>query len=253
MAGVQGSAGVHGIVLVTGARGLVGRSVAARLDADGWRVRSFDLVDGDDLRDPDAVDRATAGCRMVVHAGAVPHDSKGTPEEIEAINVGGTGHVMRSAELHGVERVVAFSSIQVFGASECEGPPIYRPIDDDHPRRASRPYGRSKVLNEDLCQEWTARTGHPTMMLRPVEIVDRRRFARLDVARMEYGAFVHVDDVADAVSRALVVAFDGHARLLLSAAGEIDTSRATAVLGWVPQHRRPPRTLRHYVRRLRRR
>jgi len=102
-------------VLLTGARGLIGRAIAARLSRDGWQVRPFDLLDGDDLRDVDAVREAAAGCRFVVHAGAVPHDSKGTPAEILATNVLGTWHVLRAAELEQVQRVVAFSSIQVFG------------------------------------------------------------------------------------------------------------------------------------------
>ena len=68
------------------------------LDAYGWEVRSFDLLDGDDLRDPDVVLAAASGCRAIVHAGAVPHDSKGTPAEILSTNVLGTWHVPLAAQ-----------------------------------------------------------------------------------------------------------------------------------------------------------
>ena len=40
---------------MTGSSGQVGSAVAARLLEAGWKVRSFDLVNGDDLRDEGAV------------------------------------------------------------------------------------------------------------------------------------------------------------------------------------------------------
>ena len=125
----------RGTVLLTGARGLIGRATATRLSHDGWQVRPFDLVDGDDLRDLDAVREAAAGCRFVVHTGAIPHDSMGAPAEILATNVLGTWHVLFAAEHEQVQRVVVFSSVQVFGCSNGEGAPDYLPVDDDHPRR----------------------------------------------------------------------------------------------------------------------
>jgi nucleoside-diphosphate-sugar epimerase len=231
----------RGTVLLTGARGLIGRAAAARLSRDGWRVRAFDLVDGDDLRDLDAVREAAAGCCFVVHAGAIPNDAKGGPAEILATNVLGTWHVLLAAGHEQVQRVVVFSSVQVFGCSNGEGAPDYLPVDDDHPRRAARPYGSSKRLGEDLCADWTARTGIPTVVLRPVLTLDEQQFARVHPARLEHGAFVHVDDVADAVARALSVPVDGHVRLTLSAAGAFDATAARQVLGWEPARLRSRR------------
>ena len=50
----------------------------------------------------------------------------------------------------------SFSSAQVFGFAEGEGVPEYLPVDDDHPLRASRPYGLSKRLGEEMCAAWTS-------------------------------------------------------------------------------------------------
>ena len=63
----------------------------------------------------------------------------------------------------------------------------------------------------------------------------------LDLGALEYGAFVHVDDVADAVARALLVPVDSHVRLTLSAAGDVDSTGAREVLGWEPVRLRPRR------------
>jgi UDP-glucose 4-epimerase len=215
-------------VLVTGHRGAVGRPVAERLAAAGHAVVGFDLVDGDDLLDPGAVRRAALGCEAVVHLAALAHDSAGPPEQIMAVNVVGTWHVLLAAEHGGAGRVVYVSSCQALGIAEGERHPDYFPVDDDHPRRAQRPYGLSKRLAEDLCEAFSARTGVPTVALRPVAVWGDETYRRIEAQRRalprsqwepfwEYGAFVDVRDVATAVALALEVGLDTHHRLLLCA------------------------------------
>jgi UDP-glucose 4-epimerase len=146
-----------------------------------------------------------------------------------AVNVLGTWHVLLAAEAAGVGRVVCFSSGQVFGLAEGERLPDYFPVDDAHPRRAMRPYGLSKCLAEDLCAGFTARTGIPTVALRPAWVWDPGMYERIKAQwradpssewtpAWEYGQFVDVRDVADAVQRALDVPLAGHHRVLLCAA-----------------------------------
>ena len=127
-------------VLLTGSSGGVGRAALPALESAGWTVRCFDIAEGQDLRDEASVRKAVTGCDAIVHAGAIPHDTRGTPADIVATNVQGTWHVLLAAEAEGVDRVVYFSSAQVFGCSEGEGTPAYLPIDDAHPlrRRALR-------------------------------------------------------------------------------------------------------------------
>jgi UDP-glucose 4-epimerase len=121
-------------VLLTGTSGGVGRAALPALGAAGWSVPPFDIAEGQDLCDEAAVRTAVEGSEAIVHAGAIPHDSRGTPAQIAATNVLGTWHVLVAAEAEGVDRVVYFSSAQVFGCSEGEGPPAYLPIDDEPPR-----------------------------------------------------------------------------------------------------------------------
>jgi UDP-glucose 4-epimerase len=267
-------------ILVTGHRGHVGVQVAAHLGQLGHDVAGYDRVDGDDLLDLASVRRAADGCAAVVHAGALAHDTAGSPEDIMAVNVLGTWHVLLAAEAAGVGRVVYFSSGQVFGIAEGERLPDYFPVDDAHPRRAMRPYGLSKCLAEDLCAGFTARTGIPTVALRPAWVLDPGMYQRIGAQwqadprsewtpTWEYGQFVDVRDVADAVQRALNVPMTGHHRMLLCApdiaATEpsrvmaarfapsvpvrdtarfqrnpwralFDSSAAARVLGWQPHH-----------------
>lgn len=203
--------------------------VAAYLKHLGHVVVGYDRADGDDLLDAASVRAAADGCAAVVHAGALAHDTAGSPEDIMAVNVLGTWHVLLAAEAAGVARVVYFSSGQVFGIAEGERLPDYFPVDDAHPRRAMRPYGLSKCLAEDLCAGFTARTGIPTVALRPAWVWDPGMYQRVEAQwqhdpgsewtpTWEYGQFVDVRDIAGAVRRALDVSLDGHHRLLLCAA-----------------------------------
>jgi UDP-glucose 4-epimerase len=216
-------------LLVTGHRGTVGTPVARHLEQLGHEVVGFDRADGDDLLDLDQVRRAASGCAAVVHLAAVPHDTAGSPERVMAVNVLGTWHVLLAAEAAGAERVIYFSSSQAFGIAENERQPDYFPVDDEHPRRAMRAYGLSKRLAEDLCAGFTARTGIPSLALRPVRVWDPGQYKWHEEQwrsepesewepHWDYGAFVDERDVATAVELGLTVPLSGHHRALLSAA-----------------------------------
>jgi nucleoside-diphosphate-sugar epimerase len=215
-------------ILVTGQRGKVGAVVAAHLADQGHEITGFDFADGQDVLDAAAVRRAAAGCTAIVHLAALAHDSAGTPEQIMAVNVLGTWHVLLAAQAAGVTRVVHFSSAQVFGTAEGERLPDYLPLDDAHPRRAGRPYGMSKVLSEDLCAGFTGRSGIATICLRPVAVWQPEFYQRAEMRwqadsasewtpHWEFGAIVDARDVAAAVECALAAQIDGHVRALLCA------------------------------------
>jgi len=217
-------------ILVTGHRGNVGAPVAAHLAGLGHDVVGFDRADGQDLLDAAAVSDAAAGCAAVVHLGGLAHDTAGSPEQIMAVNVLGTWHVLLAAEAAGARLVVHFSSAQVLGIAEGERLPDYFPVDDEHPRRATRPYGLSKLASEDLCAGFSARTGVATLSLRPVWVTDPGQYRRTAERRRsdpksewepfwEYGAFVDERDVAAAAELALAAGLTGHQRALLCADG----------------------------------
>ncbi len=211
--------------------------VAAHLRDHGHEVAGFDRVDGADLLNLRDLKRAAAGCAAIVHLGALAHDSAGSPDEIMAVNVLGTWHMLLAAEAAGATRIVHFSSAQVFGTAEGERLPAYFPIDDALPRLAMRPYGLSKRLTEDMCEGFTARTGIASIALRPVAVWGpdrcRRTWERWRAEPRsewdpywEYGAFVDVRDVATAVDAALTAPLEGHHRALLCAADIAATASA---------------------------
>lgn len=216
-------------VLVTGHLGKIGACVTEVLRGCDHEVVGFDVTAGGDLLDLAAVKRAAAGCAAIVHLGGLAHDTAGPSEQIMAVNVVGTWHVLLAAEVAEAMQVIHFSSVQALGIAEGERLPDYFPVDDQHPTRATRPYGLSKRLAEDLCEAFTARTAIPTLSLRPVGVWQPDMYAQVRAQRRtspqsewlpfwEYGAFVDIRDVAAAVMCALQVAPSGHHRTLLCAA-----------------------------------
>jgi predicted dehydrogenase/nucleoside-diphosphate-sugar epimerase len=163
--------------LVTGAGGNLGSALVERLRADGHRVRIFvrrapDLVpDGvevvvGDLADPEAVDRAVRGARVVVHAGAV---MKGTRAEHQRGTVEGTRNVVRACERHGVARLVHVSSLSVVRwASRDRVIDETTPLEPRPERRGA--YTQAKLAAEQLVTDH-ARRGLPSVVVRPGQIV----------------------------------------------------------------------------------
>ena len=134
-----------------------------------------------------------------------------------------------------------FSSAQVFGLYGGDHRPEYLPLDDDHPRLAARPYGRSKCVAEDLCAAFSARTGLASISLRPFMVLDEARYGMLaarwaenpdaEWTDWELGAFVDVRDVTPAdVARALTAEWFGSVAVSLCADRMAATKPAAAVV-----------------------
>jgi len=268
-------------VLVTGHRGRLGAAIVHALQQGGHGVRGFDLTEGGDVRNFDAVRRAAEGATSIVHVAGIAGDRPANPADIMAANLLGTWHVLLAAEAQGIRRVVHFSSGKALGMLERN--PAYLPVDDAHPGLPTLPYALSKWLAEEMCAAFTTRTGVDTICLRPVQAFDQASYdARLTAPEWQPGKGhwhlgVHIDlrDVATATRAAVECAARGHHRLLLCAAdiaarrptlelvasilpdvpwrggpeygrdpyrSLIDTSRAARVLGWTPQHTWPGRS-----------
>ncbi len=169
---------MSGIVLVTGAAGLLGRFVVNELLSAGYAVRGLDRRAGEadidwhvgDVTSPEVVARAMKGVEAVLHLAAAANIWAGDGQTITRINVLGTYTVFEAAEAAGVKRTVFCSSDSVAGYTVREGrmlAPRYAPLDLDHPLLATDPYAVSKVLGEDLARAYALR-GMSVIALRTV-------------------------------------------------------------------------------------
>ncbi|MEX0887032.1 MAG: NAD(P)-dependent oxidoreductase, partial [Phycisphaeraceae bacterium] len=145
-----------GHVLITGASGMIGRTLAGqlaserdivcmsrrRVDGDAPGVRG-DFARFEDLRRLDAYD-----IDSVVHMAAVT----GGCSEADglAVNVEGTRCLMRYLIDRGCRRFVLASSIAVVGLQATDFRPVKAPIPDEHPCLDRHGYGLSKYLMEEV-------------------------------------------------------------------------------------------------------
>jgi nucleoside-diphosphate-sugar epimerase len=208
------------IALVTGGSGYFGSRLVERLLARGYGGRVFDINDAadrpagvgfarGDVRDLDAVRRATAGVDVVFNNVAQVPVAKDR-QLFQSVNVLGTEHVLRAAIEAGVRKVVHTSSSAVYGA------PATLPVTEDTPLAPAEAYGQAKADAERLCARY-AEQGLDVSIVRPRTILGHGRLGifHLLFRWISEGAnvpvlgrgdnryqFVHADDLADACALA---------------------------------------------------
>jgi nucleoside-diphosphate-sugar epimerase len=168
-------------ILLTGAEGLIGGVVRARLGdryeirALTWRPAPFPSHVAD-VADLDAIRPAFDGVEAVVHMAGTPHVSSSW-EDVLRSNIVGTRNVLEAAREGGVERVVLASSNHAVGMYEIEAAPaIYA---DDDPRvvderaevRPDSDYGVGKVFAEAIGRMYADRFGMRVVCLRIGSVV----------------------------------------------------------------------------------
>lgn len=218
-----------GTILVTGAAGMIGFTVALALHRAGRNVLGTDLAPASepapfrfaaaDLRDFERL-RAIAGTDVeaVIHCGAIsgPMLGKDRPKDLVDINVGGTINTLEIARLAKARRYVYCSTCMAYGHT----PGGVSPVDESAPLRADDTYGASKAAAESIVNAFTRGKHVDAVSLRLCWVYGPRRqtdclINRLIVdararrpTRNAFGGgfhrqFVYVDDVVDAITRAL--------------------------------------------------
>lgn len=157
-------------VLVTGSSGKIGRWLAAQLPTMGWQVRGLDRLPAPatsefeqvvaDVTDPDALDRAMADVRAVVHLAG--QSSEAPWPLIRDANLDGTFQVFEAARRAGVQRLIYASSNHAAGFT----PRAEGELAADTPPRPDTLYGVSKVFGEALGRYYVDRYGMQVACLR---------------------------------------------------------------------------------------
>jgi dihydroflavonol-4-reductase len=160
--------------LVTGATGFIGWHVARKLLARGDQVRALarpssqvrelevEVVRGD-LRDPESLERAAAGCGAVFHVAADYRLWAKDPRDLYRSNVEGTRNLLTAARKCGVEQVVYTSTV---GCIRIPGHGLGSEDEAVRLEDMTGAYKRSKFEAEQVSLEF-ARSGFPVVIVNP--------------------------------------------------------------------------------------
>lgn len=154
-------------VLITGASGMVGKSLMSYFKTKGVDSIPTDLegleVSGN-LLDKDFVFKRLASLDFdaIIHMAAITEIKKTIedPKLCFEVNCFGTLNVLELARLKKVKRIICTSSANVYGA------PKVNPVSEEAPFDPRVPYDYSKVICEDLAMSFHRTKGLPVALTR---------------------------------------------------------------------------------------
>ncbi len=183
-------------VLVTGSAGFIGSHLTEALVERGARVRALvhynaddhqgnlELLSGGirselevvrgDIRNPEGMDEAAAGCEVVFHLAAliaIPYSYLNPREHFET-NVIGSYNVARAAQRAGVARFVHTSTSETYGTAQ------FTPITEDHRLQGQSPYSASKIGGDKAVESLHLSFGLPAVTVRPFNTYGPRQSPR---------------------------------------------------------------------------
>ena len=177
-------------ILVTGGAGFIGSHLAETLLKQGHQVRvldnfstgkkenlifeephpSLEIISGDirDLRD---CQRAVAGIEYVFHEAALASVQRSVEDPLttQAVNVGGTLHILMASREAGVKRVIYASSSAIYGDT-----PVL-PKHEEMPPSPLSPYALQKYIGEQYCRLFSQLYGLDTLSLRYFNVFGPRQ------------------------------------------------------------------------------
>jgi dihydroflavonol-4-reductase len=206
-------------ILITGAAGFTGLSLASRLAAAGHRVRGLvrsrdgvaplehagvETVVGD-IRSPVALREAVQDVDTVYHLAAVFRRAGVPDSEYREVHVDATRQLIELSAAAGVRRVVHCSTVGVHGSVSDEAPAT-----EDAPFDPGDIYQLTKLEGEQTALETAERTDIPLTVVRPGPIygpgdkrllkliggVARRRFTLLGDGSPRF-QMVYIDDLTE--------------------------------------------------------
>lgn len=158
-------------VLVTGSAGRIGQAVVLELLRRGHLVKGFDRDPSPnleqahvaDLSDTAALTEAMDGVETLVHLAATPDDVEDPINDLFPPNITGLYHVLETARMANVKRLVLASSGQVNWHQQQSGP---WPVDEAAPVSPKSWYAATKMFLEAIGYSYSVNHGMSVIITR---------------------------------------------------------------------------------------
>lgn len=191
----------NNVVLVTGGAGYVGSHAVISLISNGFDVVIFDslelghieivnslksisglsgkvvdFVRGDllNLSEIESVIKTYKPC-AVMHFAAYSQvaESMANPQKYYINNVGGTLNLLKAMMNNNVMKIVFSSTAATYGE------PVYVPIDEKHPQQPINTYGKTKLMIENIMDDYDSAYGLKSVRLRYFNVAGADSNARV--------------------------------------------------------------------------
>lgn len=138
------------------------------LKSNEFKGKLIDFIIGS-LQNMSDIENVFAEHRIdaVIHFAAFSQvtESMKKPAEYYRNNTAGTMNLLDAMRNHGVDKIVFSSTAAVYGE------PIYVPIDEKHPCSPINPYGKSKLLTENIMDSYDETYGIRSVRMRYFNVV----------------------------------------------------------------------------------
>jgi NAD dependent epimerase/dehydratase len=181
-------------ILITGASGFIGSTLAELCVVKGYEVVAFDRYNSNnnwgwlegskyknemqvilgDIRDYDSVSKAMENCNTVFHLAAligIPY-SYVSPLAYIRTNLEGTYNVLEAGKRQNIDSLIVTSTSETYGTAQ------YVPINEDHPLVGQSPYSASKIAADQLAISYSRSFDLPVRIVRPFNTYGPRQSAR---------------------------------------------------------------------------
>lgn len=201
-------------ILLTGHTGFIGTSIVQRFSYDYAFVtkspishQRVNVLDKKDIESLEGVD-------SIIHLAAKTSISESICNSYDVYNTNfiGTLNVLDYAVRNGVKNIINLSTY-------IYGNPIYLPIDEVHPVNPHSPYNKSKLIAEQLCENYSKDNSINIVTLRPFYVygpTQKRSFIKIGIQKAYENEiirlsnrgtsrdFLYINDFLDLINKILV-------------------------------------------------
>jgi nucleoside-diphosphate-sugar epimerase len=218
-------------ILITGNKGFVGTRLSEKLAKLNYEIIDYDRKDDCDVLDYYNLCKKANGCDVIIHLAV---DESEDYLQTYITNIIGMENVLLACRKCNISKLIFMSSVDALGIFQGEDKPKYLPIDSSYPCHPNKPYSISKLLSEKMCESFSADSNIPVLAIRAPGIWDENTYSYISNKRnkdpecewnpyWEYGAFIDIRDLVNAISKSIEMDISGFHCELISA-DDITTS-----------------------------